>query len=107
MNFNAALEAGYEPASYSWLTACVPLGIYEARLDFMIWSKKQVAVDCYLTTIADNKQIRLSAYRNKSPDYLAGETPVRCLGFGTILLVTVALNGAGNPKWLDAKIINR
>lgn len=104
MSFNAALEAGCEPRNYSWLTEDIPIGDYEVRLDFMIWSKKQVAVDCYFTTIDDDKQIRLTAYRNKSPDYMAGETTVRHLPFGSILLVTVGLNGAGNPRWVNAAV---
>jgi hypothetical protein len=36
IGFYPALEAGYEPRNYSWLTEDVPVGAYEAKLDFMI-----------------------------------------------------------------------
>ncbi|QEM03105.1 hypothetical protein DIU31_006060 [Mucilaginibacter rubeus] len=105
LGFKPALEAGYEPRNYSWSPEIVPVGVYEATLDFMIWSNKHIAVDCYLST-DDNKHIRLTAYRNKADDYMAGAVAVACLPFGTRLMVTVALNGNGNPKWTDAAVIS-
>ncbi|RKR82845.1 hypothetical protein BDD43_3035 [Mucilaginibacter gracilis] len=106
LGFKPALDAGYEPRNYSWLPDVVAVGNYEATLDFMIWSKKHVAVDCYLTVVGDGKQIRLTAYRNKAEDYMAGELAVTYLPFGTRLIVTVALNGAGYPKWTNAAVID-
>lgn len=106
LGFKPALEAGYEPRNYSWSPDVVSVGDYEAILDFMIWSNKHVAVDCYLTTVTDGKKIRLTAYRNKAEDYMAGTTAVACLPFGTRLFVTVALNGNGNPKWTSATVIH-
>jgi hypothetical protein len=102
LGFFPALEAGYEPRNYSWLAGDVPVGEYEAKLDFMIWSKKQVAINCYLTAIASGQSFRLTAYRNKAEDYMAGAIAVRFLPFGSVLLVTVELNGSGNPKWTNA-----
>jgi len=105
LGFYPALEAGYEPRNYSWTTEDVPVGEYEAKLDFMIWSKKQVAINCYLTTPNSGKQFRLTAYRNKAEDYMAGAISVRFLPFGSVLLVTIDLNGSGNPKWTNAVLI--
>ncbi|EHQ24685.1 hypothetical protein [Mucilaginibacter paludis] len=104
LGFKPALEAGFEPRNYSWSPEVVPVGEYTTTLDFMIWSKKHVAADCYLTT-GDGTQIRLTAYRNKAEDYMAGDTAVPYLSFGTRLKITVALNGAGNPKWINAVVI--
>jgi len=105
LGFYPALEAGYEPRNYSWTTEDVPVGEYEAKLDFMIWSKKQVAINCYLTTPKSGQHFRLTAYRNKAEDYLAGAIAVRFLPFGSVLLVTIELNGSGNPKWTNAVLI--
>ncbi len=105
LGFYPALEAGYEPRNYSWLTVDVPVGEYEAKLDFMIWSKKQVAINCYLTALASGQHFRLTAYRNKAEDYMAGGAAVRFLPFGSVLSVTVELNGSGNPKWTNAVLI--
>jgi len=104
LGFKPALDAGFEPRDYSWSPEVIPLGEYEVNLDFMIWSKKQVAVDCYCT-IDGGKKIRLSAYRNKEDDYLIGATKVTYLSFGTKLMVNVGLNAVGNPKWLNAEVI--
>jgi hypothetical protein len=105
LGFYPALEAGYEPRNYSWLTENVPVGAYEAKLDFMIWSKKQVAINCYLTSLVSGQHFRLTAYRNKAEDYMAGDVAIRFLPFGSVLLVTVELNGSGNPKWINAVLI--
>ena len=105
LGFYPALEAGYEPSNYSWVTEDVPVGEYEAKLDFMIWSKKQIAINCYLTTVVSGRHIRLTAYRNKAEDYMAGGVAVRFLQFGSVLLVAVDLNGSGNPKWTNAVLI--
>jgi hypothetical protein len=105
LGFKSALEVGFEPRNYSWSPDVIAVGEYKATLDFMIWSNKHVAVDCYLTAAADGKQIRLTAYRNKAEDYMAGDLAVPYLPFGTPLLITVALNGAGNPKWTNAAVI--
>jgi len=104
VGFKPALEAGFEPRNYSWSADVVPVGDYEATLDFMIWSNRHVAVDCYLST-DDGKQIRLTVYRNKADDYFAGQTAVAYLPFGTRLAVKVELNGNGNPKWTNATVI--
>jgi hypothetical protein len=105
LGFYPALEAGYEPRNYSWTTEDVPVGEYKAKLDFMIWSKKQVAINCYLTTLNSGQHFRLTAYRNKADDYMAGGVAVRLLPFGSVLLVTVELNGSCNPKWTNAVLI--
>jgi len=105
LGFYPALEAGFEPRNYSWTTEDVPVGEYEAKLDFMIWSKKQVAINCYLTGLNSGQHFRLTAYRNKAEDYMAGAIAVRSLPFGSVLLVTIELNGSGNPKWTNAALI--
>jgi len=69
IGFKSALEAGFQLQNYSWSADVVPVGEYGAVLDFMIWSKKCVAVDCFLTTAVNGTQIRLTAYRNQADDY--------------------------------------
>ena len=36
---------------------------------------------------------------------MAGAISVRFLPFGSVLLVTIDLNGSGNPKWTNAVLI--
>lgn len=44
LSWNVALEKGYEPRLYPYATEYVPLGEYEAVLDFKIWAKKAMAI---------------------------------------------------------------
>jgi hypothetical protein len=49
LSWNVALEKGYEPRIYPYATEDVPLGEYEAVLNFKIWAKKAMAISCYFT----------------------------------------------------------
>lgn len=93
--FKLALEAGFQPQNYSWSSEVVPVGEYEATLDFMIWSKQLVAIDCFFTTVSDSRKIRLTAFRNQSEDYMVGGFAVPYLRLGTRLIVNVVLNNKG------------
>ena len=105
IGFKPALEGGFQPQNYSWLPDIVPLGEYEAILDFMIWSKKLIAIDCFFTTVSDNRKIRLTAYKNQGEDYMVGGIAVSYLSLGTRLVVSIVLNNKGNPKWKNALVV--
>lgn len=104
MEFFPALEAGYEPKNYSYYKEDVPLGSYKAKLDFMLWSKTYMAVNCFFTIVKSQKKISLSVYKKPGEDglYLAGELEVRFVPFDAILHLTVDANQNGKPVLVDA-----
>lgn len=106
LEFFPALEAGYEPKNYSYLKEDVPLGSYLARLDFMLWSKTYMAVNCFFTLQGSGKKISLSVYKQPGEDapFLAGETEVRCIPFGAIMRLSVEASPSGKPL-LKAAIV--
>jgi len=106
MEFFPALEAGYEPKNYSYYKEDVPLGSYKAKLDFMLWSKTYMAVNCFFTIKGSLKKISLSVYKKPGEDglYLAGETEVRFVPFGSTMHLTVEANQNGKPILVDAVV---
>ena len=46
---NVALEKGHEPRLYPYTAEHVPVGSYQAVLDFKIWAKKAMGICCYFT----------------------------------------------------------
>ena len=108
LHFNTAIIGGYEPGNYSWDKQVIPTGKYDARLDFMIWSKKQMAINCYFTTEDNNSKIILSAYRSKDKEekYLAGNTEMRHIPFNVMMNLEVQLNSMGNPSLKNAVVIH-
>ncbi|HMH32128.1 MAG TPA: hypothetical protein VK543_03810 [Puia sp.] len=48
----AAISKGHEPRLYTYDDALVPLGEFEAILDFKAWSKRIIAINCYFTQIS-------------------------------------------------------
>jgi len=106
LEFFPALEAGYEPKNYSYYKEDVPLGNYKATLDFMLWSKSYMAVNCFFTISGSLKKISLSVYKKSGEDgsYLAGETEVRFVPFGSVMILTVDANQNGKPILVDAVV---
>lgn len=106
MGFFPALEAGYEPKNYSFYKEDVPTGNYLAKLDFMLWSKTFMAINCFFTIKDSGKKISLSVYKKAGEDdlYLAGETEIRFVSFGTFMHLTVESNQNGKPVLKDAVV---
>lgn len=106
MNFFPALEAGYGPKDYVYAKADIPIGTFTATLDFVLWSKSCLTVNCFFTLLASEKKITLSVYRKAANQdrYMAGETEVRYLPFGTQVEMTIATNELGKPLLVDMKL---
>ncbi|QDW24322.1 hypothetical protein FFJ24_005585 [Pedobacter sp. KBS0701] len=63
LEFFPALEAGFDPKNYSYDKKEIPLGSYLAILDFMLWSKSGLTINCFFTLVDSHKKITLSVYR--------------------------------------------
>ncbi|QIL42385.1 hypothetical protein G7074_25860 [Pedobacter sp. HDW13] len=94
------LEVELEPKNYPYGKEDVPLGTYTAKLDFMLWSKSGLTINCFFTLEDSHRKISLSVYRKAANQgrYLAGEIEVRYLPFGTLLELTVEANALGKPR---------
>lgn len=69
MTWQAALDAGFEPRNYPYAVAEIEEGDYRCRLDFKVWSKKVMAINCYFTVLCSDKKIQLTVYRRKDKIY--------------------------------------
>ncbi len=68
LSWNQALEKGNEPRLYSYLTANIPLGEYEAKLDFKLWAKKVSGICCYFTQKDTGVKFQLTVYRRQKDE---------------------------------------
>ena len=73
LSFYDAIAAAHEPREYTYLREDIPFGIYQVKLDFMIWSKKQAGINCYCTLMENSLKVILPVYRNEGEQYMAGE----------------------------------
>ena len=108
LSFNTAINSGFEPRDYSWEKKDIPVGEYLAWLDFMIWSKKYMAINCYFTVKDVGAKIILSAYRSHDSEheYLAGKTEMRYIPFNVLVKLRVELNGVGNPSLKGVELLS-
>ncbi|HEX8358355.1 MAG TPA: hypothetical protein VF610_13110 [Segetibacter sp.] len=63
-SFNVAITKGYEPRLYCYEPDKIPLGVSDARLDFKIWSKRIIAINCYFTRIDTDERLVVTVYCN-------------------------------------------
>jgi hypothetical protein len=109
LTWENALDDGHEPSLYPYAAELIPMGQFEARLDFKIWAKNTMGVSCYFTVTVDNKRFKLTVFRRKNDEQymLENETldfadcPV-----GVSYLITVAKNKTGNAVFKSAAIVN-
>lgn len=75
-SFKGAIEAGLNPKEYKYGKDVVPIGTFEAVLDFKIWAYGDMpAVTCYFT-MAGGEKVRVNVFRNKEEEYIPGQGSV-------------------------------
>lgn len=62
LSWGVALRKGFEPGLYEFTPEAVPLGMVEAVLDFKIWAKNVMGINCYFTDVATRKKFQLTVY---------------------------------------------
>jgi hypothetical protein len=65
LSWNVAVEKGHERSLYPYTAEQVPLGSYEAVLDFKIWAKKAMGIGCYFTQKNTGIKFQLTVYRRQ------------------------------------------
>lgn len=62
--FKTVTHKGYSPRLYSYDPMQVPLGEFEAVLDFKAWSKRIIAINCYFTKMNTGERFVVTVYCN-------------------------------------------
>ena len=96
LSWHIALERGFEPRLYPYVTAQVPLGTYEAVLDFKIWARKAMAICCYFTQRDTGVKFQLTVYRrpeDKSYRLEEGDVDFRVCPVNRVYTIKVIWNG--------------
>lgn len=63
-SFRVIIKKGYSPCLYSYDKGKIPVGIFEAKLDFKTWSKRIIAINCYFTKIDTGEKFVVTVYCN-------------------------------------------
>src|SRR5688572_3285024 len=70
LSWGKALDSGWQPGRYQYAAEYVPEGTYEAILDFKIWAKKVMAINCYFTIKSTGQKIQLTVYCQETGRYM-------------------------------------
>ena len=63
-SFKVAIGKGHEPSLYTYDPTLMPLGEFDALLDFKTWSKRIIAINCYFTKIDTAIKFVITVYCN-------------------------------------------
>ena len=108
MTWRYAIENGYEPREYPYAAAYIPLGEYEAVLEFKTWSKRAFTMSCYFTALLSRQKFQLSVFK-RNTDHVYGlkdgvvdfrECPVHA-----VYKITVSLNAKDKAVLEKATLI--
>jgi hypothetical protein len=72
-SFKVAVRKGFSLRLYSYDPMQVPLGEFEAVLDFKTWSKRIIAINCYFTKSGTEEKFVVTVYCN----YLTGKYAIQ------------------------------
>lgn len=107
LSWGQALEKGYEPRLYPYQAEQIPLGEYEAKLDFKIWAKKIAGICCYFTQQNTGIKFQLTVYRRRSDELYqleGGDVDFKICPISSFYHIRVGLNSKGNITFKDAAI---
>lgn len=62
LSWGVALDKGYTPWLYVYAPKEVPMGEFDAILDFKIWAKKVMGISCYFTQMGTGRKFQLTVY---------------------------------------------
>lgn len=62
LSWELALQKGHDPRLYSFMPGDVPIGEFDAVLDFKIWAKNVIAISCYFTRVSGGQKFQLTVY---------------------------------------------
>ena len=98
MGWGDITGTGIDLSGYAWQTDKVPVGQYEAVLDYKVWSNKITGINCYFRIVETGELIKLTLFRLKDGNYKLedGDLDFKDCPTGVNYRIKTALNGKGN-----------
>lgn len=86
LSFRAAVAKGLNWQAYTYDPRRIPLGEMEVVLDFKIWSKRIIAINCYFTRVGSGEKFVLTVYGHPTTGRYTvpgsvldfGQCPIHC-----------------------------
>lgn len=97
-SFGMAINSGYNPLDYIFDPEKILVGEYDAVLDFKIWSKRIIGINCYFTKLLTKEKIQLTVYGNKNTGmYVVPGTAIdfTSCAVGIVYHISVTKNSKG------------
>jgi len=111
VSWGTAIRKGYTPGLYTYEGDQVPMGAFAAVLDFKIWAKKVLGINCYFTAIGSGQKFQLTVYCQRETGLYrirGGQLDfTQCPVKGTYSIRTVRnmVNGKSRVVFVEAELI--
>ena len=106
-HWDRALQKGFDPRSYTYDPAKIPIGAFEAILDCKIWAKQEMGIGCYFSQKETGYRFVLTVYRDRLKQaYRIKDCPIdfTVCPVGATYALRVNFNGNGNPFISEARL---
>jgi hypothetical protein len=104
LSWGKAIANGWQPGHYQYAAEHVPVGTYEVILDFKIWAKKVMAINCYCTIKLTGQKIQLTVYCQETGRYMLprGEIDFTICPTQTVYLIEVHADQKKKIRFIQA-----
>jgi hypothetical protein len=104
LSWEAALKKVCNPGLYGYSPGNVPIGEILATLDFKIWAKKVIGINCYFTQSEDIKKFQLTVYCSRQEAYRIPGCGIDFFScpVGSLYRLKISRHKTGNVYFLSA-----
>lgn len=98
LSWRQALDKGLNPSAYPYKSDQVPIGEITVKLDFKIWAKKVMGIDCYFSAAEGTNCFRITIFYSSSNGYRTDKDGVdfSCCETGKLYRIITAVRKTGN-----------
>lgn len=98
LSWRQAFDEGLNPSIYPYKSDQVPIGEITVVLDFKIWAKKVIGIDCYFSVPEGTNRFRITIFYSSSNGYRTDKEGVdfSCCETGKLYRINTAVRKTGN-----------
>lgn len=108
MTWKSAVDSGLEPRDYPYAADEIPMGDFEAKLEFKIWAKPAFTISCFFTEVATGRKFQLSVFRRRADEVYGlaeGDVDFDVCPTDCVYRVTVRTNDQEKAVFQRAEIV--
>ena len=105
MTWRQAVDNGYTERVAEYSYENIPVGSFRASLDFKIWAKKVMGINCFFTIKETGQKILLTAFCKEEGVYRIGRVDVTTCVVNRDYKISITLNQKEKVVFTDLHLV--